>query len=138
MCGDNDGLLYINKPRYLELTQLLTADESRYPFPVNPSAYFYHKSLHDIVGLYNTNEHYTLDLDFILRAAMHIKLIHIDKIFGNFRFIEGTKTFNDMKAGSGKKRFKQLIRKYRKMVPLKKKLQIIYFLTFGKLIHWIR
>ena len=76
--GDHGKFLYTNKPAYLELTQLLTADESRFPFPVNPSAYFYHKSLHNIIGMYYTTEHYALDLDFILRAAMHLKPIYVD------------------------------------------------------------
>jgi glycosyltransferase involved in cell wall biosynthesis len=138
MWGDNGKFLGTNKPAYLELTQLLTADESRFPFPVNPSAYFYYKSLHDIVGMYDTNEHYTLDLDFILRAAMHLKFVYIDKTFGNFRYIEGTKTFEDMKGDSGKKRFKQLIKKYRTKLPLEKRLKIFHYLTFGKLFHYVR
>ncbi|PKN20615.1 MAG: glycosyltransferase [Deltaproteobacteria bacterium HGW-Deltaproteobacteria-6] len=135
--GDHDKFLYTNKPAYLELTQLLTADESRFPFPVNPSAYFYHKSLHSMIGMYDTSEHYTLDLDYLLRAAMYLKPIYVDKIFGNYRYIEGTKTFEDVKDGSGKKRFKQLIKKYRKMLPPEKKLHIFYLITFGRLLHWI-
>jgi glycosyltransferase involved in cell wall biosynthesis len=138
MWDDNGEILYINKPAYLELTQLLTADESMFPFPVNPSAYFYHKSLHDIIGIYDTNEHYTLDLDFIIRAAMHLKPVYVDKVFGNFRYIKGTKTFEDMKNGSGKDRFRQLIKKYRKKLPFEKRLKIFYFLTFGKLLHIAR
>jgi glycosyltransferase involved in cell wall biosynthesis len=138
MWGDNGKILGINKPAHLELTQLLTADESMFPFPVNPSAYFYHKSLHDIIGMYDTNEHYTLDLDFILRASMHLKPVYVDKGFGNFRYIEGTKTFDDMKYDSGKNRFRQLIKKYRKKLPWGKRLKIFYLLTSGKLLHIAR
>ena len=136
--GDNGRILYTNKPAYLELTQLLTADESRFPFPVNPSAYFYHKSLHDIIGMYDTNEYYTMDLDFIIRAAMYLKPVYVDKELGNFRYIEGTKTFEDMKSDSGNKRYRQLIERYRKKLPLEKRLKIFYFLTIGKLLHIVR
>ncbi|MFH1079360.1 MAG: glycosyltransferase family 2 protein [Pseudomonadota bacterium] len=133
--GDNGKFLYTNKPAHLELTQLLAADESMFPFPVNPSAYFYHKSLHDIIGMYDTNEHYTLDIDFIIRAAMYLKPFYVDKGFGNFRYIKGTKTFEDMKCDSGKKRFRQLIKKYRRKLPFGKRLKIFYFGTLGKLLH---
>jgi len=134
-----DGRLsYVNRPAHLESTYLLTADESSFPFPVNPSAYFYHKSLHNIVGMYDIDEHYTLDLDFILRAAMHLTPCYVDKVLGNFRYVKGTKTFEDMKCGSGEKRFRQLITKYRKKSPLSKRLKIFYLIALGKLNHIIR
>lgn len=138
MWGDDGRFLGINKPAYLELVQLLTGDESIFPFPINPSAYFYHKSLHDRIGMYDTNEHYTLDLDFILRAAMHLKPVYIDKDFGNFRYIKGTKTFEDIQGNTGEKRFKKLIEKYRRMLPMGKRLKILYFMTFGKWLYFVR
>lgn len=133
--GDDGKLLNVNKPAHLEITQLLTADESRFPFPVNPSAYYYHKSLHDIIGMYDTSEHYALDIDFILRAATYVTPVYIDRLFGNYRYIQGTKTFEDMNRGSGPKRFNQLIKAYRKKLPLDKLKKIWFNLTFGKLIH---
>jgi glycosyltransferase involved in cell wall biosynthesis len=136
--AEKDKLIYVNKPAYLESTQLLTADESSFPFPVNPSAYFYHKSLHNIIGMYDTDEHYTLDLDFVLRAAMHLTPCYVDKEFGNFRYIKGAKTFEDMKRGSGEKRFRQLIKKYRKKSPLSKRLKIFYLIALGKLLRITR
>jgi hypothetical protein len=114
----------VNKPAYLEPTQLLVADESSYPFPVNPSAYFYHRSMHDLIGMYDVNEHYVMDLDFILKAVTHVHTVYIDRPLGNFRYIVGTKTFHDIKAGSGDMRFKALIRKYRSQLSYKDRMRV--------------
>ena len=132
---DDEKIQWVNKPAHLELTQLLTADESKYPFPVNPSAYFYHKSLHDIIGMHDINQHYIMDLEFILKAAMHANLVYVDRTFGNYRYSEGTKTFKDMKCGSSIKRYKHLIETYRKKLPFGKRLKIWCSLAMAKLHH---
>jgi len=135
MWDDGGKIWLINKPAHLDLIQLLTADESRFPFPVNPSAYFYHKSLHDVIGMYDINDHYLLDLDFIIRAATHRKPVYINQLFGNYRFIEGTKTFEDMKSGSGRKRFRKMIHKYRKKLPFEKRMEVFYSSTVAKFLY---
>ena len=77
-------------------------DDKLWPFPVNPSAYFYPKAVHDIVGLYNLEEHYTMDLEFILAVVQAIEPLYVDAVLGNMRRIEGTKTFNSIRDGSAR------------------------------------
>jgi len=138
MWGEHGKLIETNKPAHLDLTQLLSAEVSVFPFPVNPSAYFYSRSLHDIIGFYDIREHYTLDLDFILRAAMHVKPVYVNESFGNYRYLQGTKTFEDMKRGSGDVRFRQLIKKYRQRLTPAKKFKVFYFIILGKFFKFIR
>ena len=75
-------------------------DDELWPFPVNPSAYFYPKAVHDIVGLYNLEEHYAMDLEFILAVVQAIEPLYVDAVLGNMRRVEGTKTFNSIRDGS--------------------------------------
>lgn len=122
---DNGEILWVNKPRCLVLKKLLVANEKNYPFPVNPSAYFYHKSLHNIVGFYDPNLHYEMDLDFIIRAIMSSHVEYVDMALGNFRFIRGTKTFEDFKNGSGKARYHAFIKKNRNRLSRMDKLSVL-------------
>jgi len=130
--NDEDKILWINKPKHLKLEKLLVANESYYPFPVNPSAYFYHKSLHDIIGMYDLAEHYVMDIDFILKAVKNSHTEYADILLGNYRFIEGTKTFLDSNDGSGDDRFKALINKHIKSLRLSKRLTIYFIALFVK------
>jgi len=90
--NDDEKVISVNKPSRLNLTDLLIGGEKN-QHPYNPSAYFYHRSLHEKIGLYDESDHYTMDLDFLLRAvsAAHIK--YVDETWGNYRYIRGTKTF---------------------------------------------
>ena len=91
--GDRVG---INCPKKLGLTNLLVG----FAFPCNPSAYFYNKSLHDLVGYYNEEEHYTMDLDFILKVAAKVPMLYFNEPWGNMLIDEGTKTCSTIKDGS--------------------------------------
>ena len=102
-------LLYINRPSKLHLKEILSGN----PFPVNPSAYFYHKSLHTIIGNFDTVEEYAMDVDFLLRAVQVTHIMYINEIWGNFLFCEGTKTYEDMQNDRAFKRLKKLFQKYR-------------------------
>lgn len=135
---DNGNIRWLNIPSKLNFTDLLIGDESRYPFPVNPSAYFYHKSLHDRIGFYSLDEHFAMDLDFLLRAVKSAAEVrYVDEIWGNFRHIEGTKTFEDMRSGKGQLRFENLLSRYRKELPLLQRWQVALKYTFLKSINWI-
>jgi len=90
----DEKIIEVNKPQKLELRDLLTGNQFC-PHPVNPSAYFYHKSLHALTGPYRTDDDYSLDLDFILKAVQCAHVCYINETWGNFRFIAGTKTFED-------------------------------------------
>jgi len=123
---DDEGkILWVNKPKCLEVTKLLVANEKHYPFPVNPSAYFYHKSLHDIIGLYDTKLHYEMDLDFILKAIKRSHAEYVNVALGNFRYIQGAKTFEDMKSGSSQTRFRELIDNHRKQLDPADRLAVL-------------
>jgi len=132
MWGDDGKLLGVNKPAQLQLCKLLTGEESVFPFPINPSAYFYHKSLHNLIGMYNNDDHFSMDIDFILRAVESTHTIYIDRPFGNFRHIEGTKTFQDILTGKADKRLNELIRTYRNKLGFKERIQLISFIVFAR------
>jgi glycosyltransferase involved in cell wall biosynthesis len=122
--GDDGSLQWVNKPAHLNLRELLVADESKYPFPVNPSAYFYHRVLHDDVAQYDIEQQYTMDIDFILRALHFAHSTYVNKVLGNYRYIAGTKTYNDAQCGTGDTRFKELIAKHKNNMPWADKLCI--------------
>lgn len=114
---------FINRPQKLKLTELLLG-WSINPHPINPSAYFYHKSLHDEIGLYNINDHYTMDVDFLLRVVQKANVYYQDELWGNYRDIEGTKTFSDRESGQGEKRMGKLFDKYYQKLSPREQLQV--------------
>lgn len=137
----NEGkLLYINKPAKLKLHQLLLGYDIN-PWPVNPSAYFYHKSLHKKIGLYSVDEHYALDVDFILRAVQAAHIKYVNEIWGNYRLLEGTKTVSDQKNGASNKRTIDILKAYRKDLPwfFRNTYGIYYFISrdLRLLIKWL-
>ncbi len=60
--NDQGEIYEENKPSNLGITDLVLGWNIN-PCPVNPSQYFYHKSLHQIIGNYKVDEHFTLDMD---------------------------------------------------------------------------
>lgn len=121
---DNDNKpFFLNKPSKLHISDLMQGQHYA-PFPVNPSAYFYHKSLHQRVGFYDVSHHYALDLDFILRAVQVARLHYFDELWGNYRHLEGSKTFQDMVAGKAKARGDAVYDYYRRRLTWWQILQI--------------
>lgn len=53
---------------------------------------FFRKQVIEKVGGINPNLHYVLDWEFVLRIALKCKLLQIDKVWGNFRIVPGTKS----------------------------------------------
>jgi glycosyltransferase involved in cell wall biosynthesis len=112
---DDDGnLLYINRPRRMKLFQLLLGPMVC-PYPINPSAYFCHTALIAQTGKYNETYHMELDVDFILRAVQVAHVKYCDETWGNFRLLQGTKTWKDVQSGTD--RAAHLLRFYRKNLP---------------------
>ena len=125
--NEKHELLYVNKPSNLRLEEILSGS----PFPVNPSAYFYHKSLHSKIGNFETQEEYAMDVDFFLRALQVAHTMYVDEVWGNFFFCEGTKTYDDMHSDLAFKRLKKLFQKYRENLdPVSKFQSQIKFLIF--------
>lgn len=119
-------IIDINQPKKLRLVDLVLGLNVN-PFPCNPCAYFYHRSLHDLVGYYEIEDHHAMDLDFILRCVQVANMQYINETWGNYRRIEGTKTFIDMESGNADQRTLQLLRKYRKQLN---------WLEWNQLILW--
>lgn len=121
---NNKNEIYkMNKPAKLDITDLMLGWDVN-PFPVNPSQYFYHKSLHQRIGLYNLDEHYTLDIDFLIRAVQVAHVNYRNEFWGNYRFIEGTKTFQDIQNKMCDKRFKDLLHKHKSKLPIRQRFLI--------------
>lgn len=115
MWGDEGKIFRVNKPSKLKLMDLLSLSS---PFPVNPSAYFYHKSLHQAIGLYEVDETYVMDIDFILKAIQAATVKYVDETWGNYRHIQGTKTLNSIQSGQQMYYLKRILKKYRTSLPL--------------------
>lgn len=73
-----------------------------------------------------------MDVDFLFRAVQVANIKYIDKILGNYRQIEGTKTVNDLQSGQNKIRLECLYKKYRKDLPLLKRGYTYFLYTFYK------
>jgi glycosyltransferase involved in cell wall biosynthesis len=113
---DAGRLVDINQPKKLKLTDLLLGQNFN-PFPLNPSAYFYHRSLHDLIGGYRVDDHYSMDVDFLFRAVQVAHLQYVDQVWGNYRLIAGTKTFGDCATGENAVRLERLMNQYRRALP---------------------
>lgn len=134
--NDEGNLIDVNKPAKLNLAHLLTGWWHKYPFPYNPSAYFYHTSLHQIIGPYDVNDHYSMDLDFILRAVQVATVKYVDETWGNWRIIRGTKTLD-----SGEQVFyrnERLLRAYRKDLPLVQRWQVAIKYELHSKKRWVK
>ena len=119
-----DGqLIYVNRPSKLEKHHVL----SGYHFPVNPTAYFYRKSIHENVGFYNEKNHYNMDLEFIIRVTLNYKLTYVDCDWGNFRMLPNTKTFSDQAANNLEFRKKELLSQYLKQESYFVQLQVFLY-----------
>ncbi|MDZ8055549.1 MAG: glycosyltransferase family 2 protein [Aulosira sp. ZfuVER01] len=121
--NDDCIIFEVNKPAKLKLTDLLLGWHIN-PFPANPSAYFYHTSLHKIIGLYDVEAHYTMDMRFLLKAVQTATVKYVNKTWGNYRMIKGTKTFNGLASGQTMKRIEVILEEYRKELPMLQQWQI--------------
>ena len=115
------NLLSVNKPGKLRFEDLILGPSIN-PFPVNPSAYFYHKALHEKAGFYDVNEHYALDLDFLLRAVRVAVPYYKDETWGNYRRLKGTKSITDVENGKAALRLEGVLHKYWEQMPPRKRI----------------
>jgi len=113
--NDEDDLLYLARPSRLKLQQLLVGPRINL-YPVNSSEYFYHRSLHDRIGLFDVDDHYAMDLDFLLRAVRTAHVHYFDEIWGNFRLIKETKTQLDQLSNQNCTRYSAILAKHRKLL----------------------
>jgi glycosyltransferase involved in cell wall biosynthesis len=121
---DAGRLIEVNRPSKLSLFDLVVG-VNIHPYPCNPAAYFYHTALHQKIGLYDIANHHSMDLDFILRAVQAANVVYVDEIWGDYHRLEGTKTVNDMHNGQMNQRVMQLLKHYRKRLPLHQQMQLL-------------
>jgi glycosyltransferase involved in cell wall biosynthesis len=91
------------------------------PFPCNPSAYFYHREVHSIVGGYDVDDHHAMDFDFILSCARQVETRYVPMHWGNFRLTPGCKTYDDE---LGPQRLRKIIARHRGRMTLLGRLAI--------------
>jgi glycosyltransferase involved in cell wall biosynthesis len=122
---DNDGKLwFVSKPYRISFENLLSGRFLE-AFPMNPAGYFYHASLHRKIGLYKTDEHFAMDVEFMLKAVQSAHITYVDEMFGNYRYLIGTKTFMNDQSGETQKIVRSIIYRYLREMPLMKRLKLI-------------
>jgi hypothetical protein len=100
---------------------------SGYHFPVNPTAYFYRKSLHNDIGFYNESNHYNMDLEFLIQVRMKYEFHYYPQLWGNFRMLPNTKTVSDINSNLLEKRKQDLLNYYFKKTSFYIRLRIICY-----------
>jgi len=79
----------------------------RHAMPNNPVGYFYSRKIQEEVGDFDTKDHYSMDYRFLLKAFKSADHLTVAKaIFGNYRYDDHTKTFNNNQAKGGEIRLK--------------------------------
>ena len=113
---DAGHLLGVCRPATVGLLNLLMQKYSS-AFPMNPSGYFYHKSLHGVIGPYDVDEHFGMDVHFIFRALLGARVKYVDRMWGNMRYFAETKTYRDVENGQNRIRVGAITDFYRKQAP---------------------
>jgi glycosyltransferase involved in cell wall biosynthesis len=101
-----DGSISWNRPSRLSITDFLRGHQ----IPANSSAYFYHKEIHQIVGYYDVEDHFSMDLDFLLACSRKVHMIYVDAHWGNFVLRPSCKTFKD--TGNARHRVRGVLDKH--------------------------
>lgn len=121
--NEMEGNSWTNRPSDLRLESLLMGIDY-VEIPCNPSAYFYHKSVHDVIGPYDVDEHFAMDVEFILRAVRWCHTAYVDELWGNFRYHAGAKTARDKASGHQRQRLKRIYQKHRAQLPMRTRLRM--------------
>lgn len=106
-------------------------------FPFNPSAYFYHKSLHDKVGLYELEDHLTMDIDFILRMIPIANISYVDRILGNYVMVATSKTMQEISGGRNIINLERIFEKHKDKLSVFQKLNLKFQKSLGENRGWI-
>lgn len=131
---DEDGSLYmINKPWPFDRVAFMLD----YLFPYNPSAYFYHRSIHDKVGFYAVEDHLTMDIDFLFRLKGKAKIFYIDEILGNYLMLPESKTMQEISSGRNVENLKKVFEKHWPTLSWTEKIRYLFQKKLGKNRGWI-
>jgi len=121
---DDDGnLWFVGKPSKINFENLLSGKFME-AFPLNSASYFYHASLHRKIGLYSADEHFAMDVEFMLRAVQTAHREYRDELFGNYRYLRGTKTFINDNNGKTQKIVKKIVYSFLRDIPLLRRLKL--------------
>jgi len=81
--------------------------------PINPLSYFYPRQLHQQIGWLDESDHFSHDLDLLIRLAPHLRPLALDQVFGEFRMVAGSKTLQTIAEGSLQERKLAVIQRHR-------------------------
>ena len=130
VADEKGDLIWMNRPR-LWRPWMLTGMNFR-QYPVNPSAYFYHRSLHDRVGLYSDKHQFGhMDLEFVLRALPVMHLRYFDEHWGNFREYPGTITAKLYASGEAERKVMETLRSFHDGLPLRQRFWVMPMFRFA-------
>lgn len=62
-------------------------------FPINPTGYFYMRDVQERVGGFDESDHYMMDYDFILKVSLNYQIHPVERVWGNFRWLETGKSY---------------------------------------------
>lgn len=133
LLDDAGNVTRVNRP-VLDVDLLLLGAE----FPCNPSSYFYPACLHEQIGYYDEGEHFVMDAAFLFAALPHIRTVHFGEVWGNFRMVKGTKTFEDWARGTSRPRMRRVIFKSYLRRPLSSKIKIAVRAVLWPAASWRR
>jgi glycosyltransferase involved in cell wall biosynthesis len=87
------GTYWINDPR-TDFDKMIRHWEHQ-AFSVNPVGYFYRREVQDAAGGFNPDNHFAMDLEFLLNCAKKYKFTKIEEdiLLGVFRYDEQCKTY---------------------------------------------
>ena len=114
--NEDGSFWFVNRPRWLRPWQLMLGTEL-VKFPLNPSAYFYHRSLHEVAGPYSVEQHFAMDLDFLLTAARLASFRHVDETWGNFCLSSSCKTVTGGNSGEAIPQREAVYAHHRALLP---------------------
>lgn len=134
--SEDGKLIYVNKPKRLRLLDLLMEWEVN-QYPVNPSAYFYSKSLLEVIGPFDKDDRFAHDFDFILRAVQGANVKYVNETFGNYRYYPGTITYEDKRRGLAGDRTKLIREKYKSKLTSVQKIDFIISKIYYSLCNFI-
>ncbi len=120
--GDRNRL-YVSTPQCLDVDSILIARPGSI-YPINPAAYFYHKSLHDAAGGFDVEDHQTMDVDFLLRAFALIKPQYVPKTWAIFCLHGASKTALAMQSDGLRAQKRSVFRRHLSGLPVGRRARI--------------
>ena len=130
-----DGSMYMmNRPYPFDPVNFILD----YTFPFNPSAYFYHKNLHNSLGLYDESDHLTMDIDFIFRLFGNANIRYIPEVLGNYVMVETSKTMQEISAGRNVENLLKVFARYEPKLGFSVRLRLAFLRRLGKNRGWIQ